>query len=119
MPSARLSDRIFEEGAAVQQRRLRVLGKINRLKSETSYIYFIQAEGGGPIKIGRSRYPRKRLYAFQTGCVDRLVLRHTVAVHERKVKQVEAKIQARFADQRLHGEWFEPNDELRKLAHAV
>lgn len=43
------------------------------------FVYFIQAEHGGPVKIGWARDPAKRLRELQTGSPHRLVVRATIA----------------------------------------
>jgi hypothetical protein len=73
-----------------------------------SSIYFLQAENGGPVKIGRSRFPEQRLAWFQTAHAERLVLRAVVAGEP----SFERELHRRFADSRMLGEWFEPTLEL-------
>lgn len=34
----------------------------------SGYVYFVQCEGGGPVKIGATRNLEQRLLALQTGC---------------------------------------------------
>lgn len=68
--------------------------------------YFIQGADGGPIKIGRARDPELRLQRLQ--CGSPIVLRllaSTSTITERGAH-------VRFADARLHGEWFEPTARL-------
>jgi hypothetical protein len=69
-------------------------------------IYFIQSEDGGPIKIGRSRDPRKRLAALQTSHPDDLRL---LAVMDGDEAEEEALHKA-FPPTR--GEWCNPTAEL-------
>lgn len=85
---------------------------------ETDYIYFVQAVEGGPIKIGRSKSPKRRLKAHQVSHPAVLKLCRTVAVHISKAGTMESNIHKHFAHARLQGEWFEPVAELAKLAHA-
>jgi hypothetical protein len=72
------------------------------------FVYFIQAEGGGPIKIGRSRDPQSRLSTLQTAHGARLRILST----RRGSSDVERGLHARFAAHRTSGEWFEPVPEL-------
>ena len=73
-----------------------------------SWVYFIQAENGGPIKIGHSSVPSMRLDALQTGCPEPLRLRLEVP----GTRADEADLHALFRDLRQHGEWFEPANTL-------
>lgn len=72
------------------------------------FVYFIQAEGGGPVKIGWAKRPKKRLSSIQTSHKDRLVIRKLVAART----EAEAKFHKRFAKSRLQGEWFEATPDL-------
>jgi hypothetical protein len=81
------------------------------------YIYFIQPEAGGPVKIGKSRDPKRRLREAQTHHPERLVIRRTVRVHKAYVDVMERNLHKHFADHRLNGEWFDPTPELTQLGH--
>lgn len=76
--------------------------------------YFIQGEGGGPIKIGISTRAglQNRLSSIQTGHPDRLVVRIMRGNREREMH-------LRFAHLRLAGEWFHADGELAEVAHAL
>lgn len=72
-------------------------------------IYFIQAaDGTGPIKIGVSIRPEKRLEKVQTFSPVRLQIIKTFKGGNAQ----ELAIHHRFAHLRLHGEWFSPASEL-------
>lgn len=70
------------------------------------YVYFIQADENGPIKIGYTADdPKRRLSQLQTGNASTLKLLGAVrgtSAHERK-------FHADLAEWRLQGEWFEPH----------
>jgi hypothetical protein len=67
------------------------------------YTYFIQAEGGGPIKIGATLHePETRLKAFQAGCPMKLVL-----LGAKDGINMEPILHKNWAKWRLHGEWFD------------
>jgi hypothetical protein len=73
-------------------------------------VYVLQAEWGGPVKIGTSRRDRldQRIREVQTGNPSRLILLRTLdGGHDR-----EAELHRAFACWRLHGEWFIPSDDL-------
>jgi len=77
--------------------------------SRSGSIYFIQANIGGPIKIGWSANVPNRVESFQLGCPFTLVVLGQIdgaAVSDEK------ELHRKFADYRLHGEWFTPATEL-------
>jgi hypothetical protein len=68
-------------------------------------IYFIQAIGGGPIKIGyTSTDPHDRLRGIQTGSPYKL---RVLAVRTGNRSQEQA-LHHKLSEHRLEGEWFEP-----------
>lgn len=71
----------------------------------TSYIYFIQAKGDGPIKIGTTAdNPRRRMVKIQSDCPWPVKLIGSI---EGTVSQ-EKQIHLLLARYRTQGEWFEP-----------
>lgn len=88
-----------------------VSDKYFRRHRRDGYTYFIQCEHGGPIKIGSTLDdPLKRLKAIQANCPYRLVLLGILTgIHQ------EANAHKQWADARLHGEWFEPTDDLKEF----
>ena len=75
------------------------------------YLYFIQGELTGLIKIGKTeRSPTERLRSFQTGSPDKLLLLKSVRYP--KDQNYEKEVHDRFAHLRTHGEWFKPDDDL-------
>jgi hypothetical protein len=77
-------------------------------------VYFIQAERGGPIKIGYAVDELKRFHNIQTSHHETLVLRHAIIGD----LETEREIHERFRKDRLRGEWFHPSPELVKFARA-
>jgi Meiotically up-regulated gene 113 len=72
-------------------------------------VYFMQAAAGGPIKIGYTRCSvKKRMAQLQTGTSEPLKCLGTI----NGGKDTEAHLHQRFSQQRLHGEWFKPSEEL-------
>lgn len=68
------------------------------------YVYAIQARGPeGPVKIGFSRDPWKRLRELQTGCPDELRL---LAVEPNSVPEDERRYHASIGAP-IRGEWFD------------
>lgn len=81
-------------------------------------IYFIRPVGEkGPVKIGCSVDPVKRLAAFQAGCPIHLEL---IATME-SVPSLERALQHKFAADHQHGEWFAWSPRLAALIdqHAI
>ena len=79
------------------------------------YVYFIQAENGGPIKIGRAQSIHYRIRELQTGNPYKLVCRAFVEGGTLLERQLHWK----FKEQRLQGEWFDPSDELEQIINNV
>jgi len=72
------------------------------------YVYFIQGESGGAIKIGLSNNPQNRLKVLQTGYPDTLKILAIVVGDIKKEKLFHKK----YDHIRLNGEWFKPAKEL-------
>lgn len=85
---------------------------VERKPVETHFTYFIQADIGGPIKIGKTNDIRGRIETFQVGCPFRLVV---LATAPNSGETSERSLHKRFASQRVHGEWFEPHPALEEL----
>lgn len=75
------------------------------------FVYFIQAEHGGPVKIGYSESIGKRLEQLQTSSPYRL----RVIGRMRGGRTREKELHERFEHSRLNGEWFDLTDELQQL----
>ena len=93
--------------------RLALVDKSSTFAILDGLIYFIQAVDGGPIKIGvTDQHPNRRLEQFQAGCPVKLCVLGTTPGDQ----WAEDRLHKRFAAHRLHGEWFEPVDELVEVA---
>lgn len=73
-----------------------------------SFVYFIQCGEAGPIKIGLSRCPNRRLAQLQTAHSEPLRLLHA----EPGDRVDEEGMHAWFAHARIRGEWFHPTIRL-------
>lgn len=85
--------------------------------SETAshFLYVIAAETTGPVKIGISNDPDKRLRQLQTGHVASLSLHHAEPIAAHKVKTMERLLHRDMAHRRVRGEWFGMTvDEARR-----
>jgi hypothetical protein len=79
------------------------------------FVYFVEAESGGPIKIGWAASVKKRVAELQTASHSRLVVLATKA----GTRLDETALHDRFRNARLRGEWFEPVPELLELIHLT
>lgn len=81
------------------------------VRSAATRLYFIRVGFGGPIKIGVSRNPDRRLAQLQCGSAERLVLLGSVPGGFAD----EAAIHRHLADHRVQGEYFAPSPETLEL----
>lgn len=72
------------------------------------YIYLIQLGEHGPVKIGYSSDPKKRLDALQIGAAEPVYLRALVAGAHHE----EQALHRKYDEFRLRGEWFNPSDDM-------
>lgn len=80
-------------------------------------LYFVQAAAGGPIKIGVSKNPRKRLAQLQTASPIDLVLRRVV--DDPNAWGWERRLHELFAEWRMRGEWFQAHPTVANVADAL
>lgn len=72
-------------------------------------IYFIQGEITKRIKIGRTKQMlEERIISLQCGSPDKLIFLGGLLAN----KQKETELHYKFKKYRLHGEWFEHNQDL-------
>lgn len=76
--------------------------------SAGGFIYFIQVGHEGPVKIGWSANPTKRLASLQTAHHEKLYLRGC----KQGSSQDEASLHAELRQYRINGEWFDPHDDV-------
>jgi hypothetical protein len=79
------------------------------------FVYIIEAVGTGRVKIGRATDVFKRIESLQTSSPFPLKLR---AAWSNGDPQLEQKLHARFAKERVQGEWFEIPPELAAMIEA-
>ena len=72
-------------------------------------LYFIQHETGGPIKIGISVNPTRRLKNINASAHDP---RYRILATTRGGRERERMLHEKFARYRKHGEWFAPEQDL-------
>lgn len=95
------------------KKREREAAKKAKLEAETTkpkqgQVYFIQQGDAGPIKIGYSTNPEKRLKTLSTASPYPLHLRLVIEGG----KKLEKDLHDQFAEHQLDGEWFEANASL-------
>jgi len=78
---------------------------------QTSFVYFILAEETNRVKIGFSSEPERRLSDLQTGSPCSLRM---LAVF-RGTSRTEKALHAKFAKQRINGEWFQFHATIREF----
>jgi hypothetical protein len=72
------------------------------------FVYFVQSDRGGPIKIGWASHVEGRLVAMQAHCPFRLVV--LAAACGSMGDEIELHYE--FAHLHSHGEWFRPESDL-------
>lgn len=72
-----------------------------------SYVYVIASSPEGPVKVGCSKHPDKRLKQLQTGHSEVLELAYTTAVPAAQVRLMERVIHETNRHRKVHGEWFD------------
>lgn len=110
-----------EENAAEEQKRLWQKEKEDQARIDKyfrrhpGFVYFIQGENGGPIKIGYTKDLKSRLSSIQTGHPDILKLLACFPANEKD----EQKLHKKFDALRLRGEWFKPLQILLDEIDAI
>ena len=79
------------------------------------FVYFIQRESGGPVKIGKSMRPDSRLKILQEACPETLQIVGVCAGGY----PAEVQLHRWFAAQKLDGEWFDVSESLRALLNQL
>jgi len=84
-------------------------------RDSKKYVYIIGHRDHGPVKIGVSTKPRKRLYTLQSANHAKLAI---LAKFRGDEKQ-EARLHRLLAADRLNGEWFNRSETvLHLIAHV-
>ncbi len=81
-----------------------------------SFVYFIQADENGPIKIGYTADdPKKRLGQLQTGNASALKLLGAI----KGTSSRERELHAALAEWRMQGEWFQSHPTVLATIQAA
>ncbi len=86
-----------------------------KARAKTGYIYFVQANTGGPFKIGWAKDPAVRLTALQAAHPYQLAVRAMV----RGTRKDETRLHHKLQASRLQGEWFEDTEQVREVVKSV
>lgn len=85
-------------------------------RNDDPYVYFVRRQDGeGPVKIGCSEAPERRLQALMCWAPYPLALIATIPGDE----ELEHRFHNRFAAQHSHREWFHPSLELTQTIVAI
>ena len=84
-----------------------------------AYIYFATAGLSGPVKIGRSVNPEKRVAQLSTGSWVALEMLATIEVEDDRASDLEANIHVMFNEDRLRGEWFRMSPRLESFIRSL
>lgn len=71
------------------------------------FLYVIGAIDQGPVKLGISAHPERRLKQLQTGHSHRLQVYHTEPVPPERARLYEQLLHRDIGYRRTHGEWFD------------
>jgi predicted GIY-YIG superfamily endonuclease len=87
----------------------------------SEYIYVIASNPNGPVKIGRSADPPKRLKQLQTGHAQPLSIHYQQEISGDEVNLMERAVHKTIRHKRLKGEWFSITVEeaIFEVKHAV
>lgn len=84
-------------------------------RSQETFIYWVQAVDGGPVKIGYAVRPAHRLMMLQTGNPRELVIRRL----QRGAIRDEMWLHDLFGAYRIRGEWFRSHPVLAEMCGAI
>lgn len=105
----KITDELKKHQAIENRRQGIEKAKITRYKNRyPGFVYFVQGEFGGGIKIGYSKTPESRLKQLQTSYPDTLKILVLVPGNNKDEKTYHRK----FEHIKLNGEWFKPEKEL-------
>lgn len=86
-----------------------------------SFLYVISASEQGPVKIGLSIHPEKRVRQLQTGHAEKLALHHREPITEQCARPMEQIIHRENRHRKLKGEWFDMTvaEAVAEVKHAM
>jgi len=90
--------------------------RISRGELRPTHVYFVEAVDSGLIKIGSAMNVEERLQKLQTGSSSALRLRKVVP--DTSGFFLERLFHRRWADCRIRGEWFKPDDDMVRFIES-
>lgn len=86
-----------------------------------SFLYVISASELGPVKIGLSIHPEKRVRQLQTGHAEKLALHHREPITEQCARPMEQIVHRENRHRKLKGEWFDMTvaEAVAEIRHAM
>ena len=89
--------------------------------SDVRFLYIIGYDKEGPVKIGISNKPERRLKQLQTGQDKQLVLFHVEEAVAKHAPVLERFVHAQIAHRRRSGEWFDIclEDAIAELKFSI
>lgn len=85
------------------------------ITDDAEFVYFIQAGDDGPVKIGITRDPKKRLSYLQVG--NHLPLR-LIGLWPAADSEEEAFLHSYLEGERIRGEWYKPTTAVLDMAEV-
>jgi hypothetical protein len=79
------------------------------------FIYFMQGESGGPIKIVFTKKIKERFSTLQSGYPDTLIILATTPGNTNAEQLAHEKLQ----NFKIRGEWFKPSTQVTELIQAI
>ena len=100
--------KVFDQVIQSTTQAINVISALNNFEMPDNlpdmYVYYIQNEDSGAVKIGISKNPEARLKQLQTGCDGKLkLLGYRLAENRFSDEALEHK---KHKDNHIHGEWF-------------
>jgi hypothetical protein len=90
------------------------ISKMKKATADVGVVYFVEAEGTGFIKIGKTNNIEKRLRSLQTATPHRLILRKclTGATHEKNMHDF-------YKEYKIRGEWYKLDGKLKDYVDSL
>lgn len=87
----------------------------------TCFLYVISDNSQGPVKIGFSKDPNKRVKQLQTGSNVKLSVFYTLSINPKHRIILEKLIHTATSHHKKHGEWFSltVEDAIAEINFAV
>lgn len=90
------------------------------INNTVSFLYIIASNTNGPVKLGYSDNPERRLKQLQTGNPENLKIFHCEEIEVDNIRKAEKSLHTTLGYKRLKGEWFSLNvsDAISEAIYA-